>query len=82
MSKQSQAGIDGCNFELVLSGVEKDKFVQPQPLLNQQGNKYGEIGVKNGKIYISVNLPKFIRSDNVKAFSLIDMIKLDSIRDD
>jgi len=82
MSKQSQAGIDGCNFELVLSGVEKDKFVQPQPLLNQHGNKYGEIGVKHGKIYLSVNLPKFIRGDNVKAFSVMDMIKLDTIRDD
>lgn len=79
---KSRAGIDGVEFEFVLSGVDAGKRLASQPLKNVNGREFGRIEIKEGKASVGICLPKFIRKDNVSPFSIADMPLLGTVRND
>lgn len=82
MRKSAKQGIDGLEFEIILHGVDADTVLPLQPLVNPLGMEYGRAEVRDGKAQIGICLPKFTRSDNVKPYSISDLITLEIIRNE
>lgn len=80
IKSKSQQGLDGLTFELILQGDLKN--LEKQPLINEFGRKYGHVEVRNGNAIVVLVLPKFIRDDNIQAFSILDSIMLEVIKND
>lgn len=74
-------GIDECIFELALTGKDM-KDLQRQPLINAQGHTYGSVEAYKGKATISLNLPRFVRWNNIQPYSLTESIRVEIIRND
>lgn len=78
---RANQGIDTCEFELALTGKNmKDLF--KEPLINAQGREYGSVEASKGKATITLNLPKFVRDNNIRPYSLTESIKLEIIKND
>ncbi len=77
---KSKAGVDEIIFELELKEKAIDGRCFVKPIKSSVGRECGKIDVKEGKAYVSFCLPKFIRSDNVKPFSMEDKQYLKSIK--
>jgi len=75
-------GGDTFNFELVINGENEYKFLESKPLINSQNKEFGTVEMKKGKIYICINLPKFVRNNNIKPFSISDINMLEIINRD
>ncbi|SHJ70017.1 hypothetical protein [Hespellia stercorisuis] len=78
---KAKQGVDECIFELALTGGNM-KDLSEQPLINAQGKAYGSVQAYQGKATISLNLPKFIRGNNLNPFGLSESIYLEIIRND
>lgn len=74
-------GIDECIFELALTGKDM-KDLQRQPLINAQGHTYGSVEAYKGKATINLNLPRFVRWNNIQPYSLTESIRVEIIRND
>lgn len=79
--KNAKQGIDTIKFELALPGT-KLKNLQKQILINKQGFRYGSVEAKGGKAFLILNLPKFIRGNNIMPYTLSERIKVEIIRND
>lgn len=79
--KKAKQGLDNIEFELALTGRDM-KDLQKQSLINAQGFKYGSVEAKNGKALIQINLPKFVRRNNIEPYSIFESVSLDMIRND
>lgn len=77
---KSKQGTDCYKFEVVFQGDLKN--LPKQPLINEQGKKYGAVEVKDGKATVALVLPKYIRKTNVQPFTLMDSIYLEIIKND
>lgn len=77
---KSKQGTDCYTFEVVFQGDLKN--LPKQPLINEQGKKYGTVEVKDGKATVALVLPQFIRETNVQPFTLMDSIYLEIIKND
>jgi len=80
IKSKAQQGLDGLTFELILQGDLKN--LEKQPLINECGNRYGHVEVRNGNAIVVLVLPKFMRDDNIQAFSILDSIMLEVIKND
>lgn len=78
--QKSKAGIDGVEFELIREEVDQLPF--DRPIINLEGREYGSIKTRKGKVIIEACLPKFLRDDNVRPFSIEDMKHLGDIQKD
>ncbi len=58
------------------------KDLQELPLINAQGRQYGSVESSKGKATIKLNLPKFVRDNNIHPFSITESIKLEIIKND
>lgn len=77
-----KSGVDGMNLDLILT-LEDVKRLEPRKLFNlATGNEYGEIKIVNRQAKLYLNLPKFIRTNNVESFKLTDSIAIDMIKED
>ncbi|MEG0691922.1 MAG: hypothetical protein RR012_08440 [Oscillospiraceae bacterium] len=76
----SKQGTDCYTFEVVFQGELKN--LPKQPLINDQGRKYGTVEVKDGKATVALVLPQFVRDSNVQPFTLMDSIYLEIIKND
>ena len=74
-------GLDTCEFELALTG-QNMKDLLKQPLINAQGREYGSVEASKGKATIVLNLPKFVRDNNILPYSITESIKLEIIKND
>lgn len=74
-------GLDMCEFELALTGKNMKELLE-QPLINAQGRTYGSVEASKGKATIKLNLPKFVRDNNIQPYSLSESIKLEIIKND
>lgn len=72
-------GIDTCCFELTLTGQDL-KDLHEQSLYNPNGMPYGSVKAHNGKATIIINLPQFVRKNNLKPFSIHESIWLEILR--
>lgn len=79
--RKAKQGLDNLEFELALVGKDM-KDLQKQPLINTQGFQYGSVEAKNGKAMIQINLPKFVRGNNIIPYSILESISLEIIRND
>lgn len=80
MGKEPDQGIDGIEFEVVLQGVDGDRISSSKPLINYEGMAYGSVEIRDGKAKIAMCLPKFSRANNVKPFSIYELISLEVVR--
>lgn len=78
---RAKQGLDTCEFELALTGKNMKDLLQ-QPLFNAQGREYGSVEASKGKATITLNLPKFVRDNNIHPYSLTESIKLEIIKND
>lgn len=78
---RAKSGLDFCEFELALTGKDM-KMLLEEPLYNAQGNQYGSVEASKGKATIKLNLPNFVRENNIHPYSLTESIKLEIIRND
>lgn len=78
---QARQGLDTCEFELALTG-QNMKDLLKQPLINAQGREYGSVEASKGKGTIVLNLPKFVRDNNILPYSITESIKLEIIKND
>lgn len=78
---KAKQGIDECIFELALTGKDM-KDLQRQPLINAQGHTYGSVEAYKGKATINLNLPRFVRWNNIQPYSLTESIRVEIIRND
>ena len=53
-----------------------------QPLINEQGKRYGSVEVKDKKATVALVLPQFVRDNNVQPFTIKDSIYLEIINCD
>lgn len=77
----AKQGLDMCEFELALTGRNMKELME-QPLINAQGRTYGSVEATKGKATIKLNLPKFVRDNNIQPYSLSESIKLEIIKND
>ncbi|NBI16527.1 hypothetical protein D1841_05070 [Neglecta sp. X4] len=79
--KKCQQGLDGMNLELAL-GLEDVEYrnLPPAELKNDAGNTIVRIECIGGRLRAYANVVHCIRSDNVKPFGIVDMIKLEQMR--
>lgn len=79
--KKCQQGLDGMNLELAL-GLEDMEYcsLPPEELKNDAGNTIVRIECIGGRLRAYANVVHCIRSDNVKPFGIVDMIKLEQVR--
>lgn len=82
MRKNAKQGLDTLEFEIVLHGIDTDRAIPQQPIINPLGTEYGHVEAKDGRANIDICLPRFSRKDNVKPYSLVDLITLEIIRND
>lgn len=78
---KAKQGLDECIFELALTGKDM-KDLQEQALYNAQGRIYGTVQAFHGKAIIALNLPRFIRNNNLMPFTLSESIYLEMIKND
>lgn len=78
---QAKQGLDTCEFEMALTGRNM-KDLQEMPLINAQGRQYGSVEASKGKATIKLNLPKFVRDNNIHPYSLTESIRIEIIRND
>ena len=78
---RARQGLDTCEFELALTGRNM-KDLQEMPLINEQGREYGSVEASKGKATIRLNLPKFIRDNNILPYSITESICVEIIRND
>ena len=78
---QAKQGLDTCEFEMALTGRNM-KDLQEMPLINAQGRQYGSVEASKGKATIKLNLPKFVRDNNIHPYSLTESICIEIIRND
>ena len=78
---KAKQGLDECIFELALTGKDM-KDLQEQALYNAQGRIYGAVQAFHGKAIIALNLPRFIRNNNLMPFTLSESIYLEMIKND
>lgn len=74
-------GLDTCEFEMALTGRNM-KDLQEMPLINTQGRQYGSVEASKGKATIKLNLPRFVRDNNIHPYSLTESICIEIIRND
>ena len=74
-------GLDTCEFEMALTGRNM-KDLQEMPLINAQGRQYGSVEASKGKATIKLNLPRFVRDNNIHPYSLTESICIEIIRND
>lgn len=77
---KAKQGTDGYTFEVSFQGDLKN--LPKQPLINEQGKRYGSVEVKDKKATVALVLPQFIRDNNVQPFTLKDSIYLEIINCD
>lgn len=77
---KAKQGTDGYTFEVSFQGDLKN--LPKQPLINEQGKRYGSVEVKDKKATVALVLPQFIRDNNVQPFTIKDSIYLESINCD
>lgn len=77
---RSKQGTDCYTFEIAFHGELKN--LPKQPLINDQGRKYGYVEVKEGKASVKLVLPNFVRCSNIQPFTLLDSIYLEIIKND
>lgn len=77
---KEKQGTDCYTFEVSFQGDLKN--LPKQPLINEQGKKYGSVEVKEKKSTVSLVLPKFIRDNNIQPFTIMDSICLEMINCD
>lgn len=80
-TEKTQIGLDTCEFELALTGKNMKELLE-QPLINAQGREYGSVEASKGKATIKLNLPKFVRDNNIHPYSLTESIRIEIIRND
>ena len=73
-------GTDNYEFEVAFQSNLKD--LPKQPLINDQGKKYGTVEVVNGKAMVNLVLPEFVRNNNIQPFTLTDSIYLEICKTD
>ena len=78
---QVKQGLDTCEFEMALTGRNM-KDLQETPLINAQRRQYGSVEASKGKATIKLNLPKFVRDNNIHPYSLTESIRIEIIRKD
>lgn len=78
---QVKQGLDTCEFEMALTGRNM-KDLQETPLINAQRRQYGSVEASKGKATIKLNLPKFVRDNNIHPYSLTESIRIEIIRND
>ena len=78
---RAKQGLDFCEFDLALTGKNM-KDLQEMPLINAQGRQYGSVEASKGKATIKLNLPKFVRDNNIHPYSIADSICIEIIRND
>lgn len=66
-------GTDNYEFEVAFQSNLKD--LPEQPLINDQGKRYGTVKVVNGKATVNLVLPEFVRDNNIQPFTLTDVVK-------
>lgn len=74
-----KTGLDTCEFEMALTGRNM-KDLQEMPLINAQGRQYGSVEASKGKATIKLNLPRFVRDNNIHPYSLTESICIEIIR--
>lgn len=79
--KKCQQGLDGMNLELAL-GLEDMEYctLPPEELKNDAGNTIVKIERIQKGLKVYVNVVHCIRPNNVKPFGIVDMIKLELVR--
>lgn len=77
---KAEQGTDGYTFKVSFQGDVKN--LPKQPLINEQGKRYGSVGVRNKKATVALVLPQFIRDNNVQSFTIKDSIYLEIINCD
>lgn len=77
---RARQGMDLAIFEVTFGGNLKD--FPEVPLVNDQGKCYGCLSVDKGTASLKLVLPRFMRENNQKPFSLVDSIYLEGIRND
>lgn len=78
---RANQGIDEVIFELSLTGKDMHDL-QKIYLYNKQGFVYGSVEAHNGKATLNLNLPRYVRGDNLQPFSLSETIRLEIIKND
>ncbi|MGO5168579.1 hypothetical protein ACTQ5P_09700 [Bacillota bacterium LCP21S3_G6] len=73
-------GTDNYEFEVAFQSNLKD--LPEQPLINDQGKRYGTVKVVNGKATVNLVLPEFVRDNNIQPFTLTDSIYLEICKND
>ena len=81
VKSQAKQGLDTCEFELALTGRNM-KDLQERPLINAQNREYGSVEAIKGKATIKLNLPKFVRENNIRPYSIYESICLEIIKND
>ena len=81
MKKSYRTGIDGTNFQLNLVGTDANTYMEEQELRNSCGELFATVEIKNGILYLYVNLPKLLRQYNTWPLSPEDFVKLNDIKD-
>lgn len=76
----AKQGTDCYMFEVGFQGDLKN--LPKQPLVNEQGKKYGSVEVKEKKATLALVLPQFIRDTNIQPFTITDSICLEMINYD
>ena len=78
---RANQGIDEMIFELSLTGKDMHDL-QKIYLYNKQGFIYGSVEAHKGKATLNLNLPRYVRGDNMQPFSLSETIRLEIIKND
>lgn len=81
MSAKKLQGADGLNFEMKITVALLENHSFPkESLFNESGNEIATIECLTGNLKVYVNLPRAVRSTNVKPFQLSDCKEIDSVR--
>lgn len=78
---KANQGLDEMIFDLSLTGKDMQDLTKTY-LYNRQGVVYGSIEAYNGKAILKINLPKYVRGNNIQPFSLSETIRLEMIKND
>lgn len=76
---KAEQGIDTFEFKILFNENDNRYFERPFDLTNRYGQQYGSIETRDGKVFLVLNLPRFIRGKNVHPFSYQDRERLEEI---
>lgn len=79
--QETKQGVDTLEFELTLVGKNITDLPK-QTLINKQGYVYGSVETHNGKAILNLNLPKYVRNNNLEPYTLSEHIKIELIKND